>query len=195
MAHKCFISFKTEDLKYKKYIQDSLNIDIIDKSLNTPINSFVEDYIMRVIRRDYLSDSTVTIHLIGTESSENNNYQNQNFIKRELQASLYNGHNNTKNGILGVVTPDMYDKIFEGDYNCSECGNVHRIVNINDTTVVKEFSYNYYIPKGSGCGWEDDERYCILVKWEDFIQQPEMYIEKAFEKRSSTISSKTKVKP
>ena len=51
MAHKCFISFKTEDLKYKKYIQDSLNIDIIDKSLNTPINSFDEDYIMRIIDR------------------------------------------------------------------------------------------------------------------------------------------------
>lgn len=43
---------------------------------------------MRKIREDYLSDSTVTIHLIGAESSENNIWQNQNYIKRELQASL-----------------------------------------------------------------------------------------------------------
>ena len=37
MSHKCFISFKTEDKKYKKYIQEDLKIDMIDKSLNTPI--------------------------------------------------------------------------------------------------------------------------------------------------------------
>lgn len=50
MSHKCFISFKTEDKKYKKYIQEDLKIDMIDKSLNTPINSTDEDYIMRKIR-------------------------------------------------------------------------------------------------------------------------------------------------
>ena len=107
MSHKCFISFKTEDKKYKKYIQEDLKIDMIDKSLNTPINSTDEDYIMRKIREDYLSDSTVTIHLIGEYSAENLLYENQAYIKRELQASLYNGENNTKNGILGIVLPNM----------------------------------------------------------------------------------------
>ena len=109
MSHKCFISFKTEDKKYKKYIQEDLKIDMIDKSLNTPINSTDEDYIMRKIREDYLSDSTVTIHLIGEYSAENLLYENQAYIKRELQASLYNGENNTINGILGIVLPNMYD--------------------------------------------------------------------------------------
>ena len=47
MSHKCFISFKTEDKEYKRYIQEDLKIDMIDKSLNTPINSTDEDYIMR----------------------------------------------------------------------------------------------------------------------------------------------------
>ena len=31
MAHKYFISFKTEDKWYKDYIQDNLDIDMIDK--------------------------------------------------------------------------------------------------------------------------------------------------------------------
>jgi len=31
MVHKCFISFKTEDIKYKKEIQDNFDIDMIDK--------------------------------------------------------------------------------------------------------------------------------------------------------------------
>ena len=194
MSHKCFISFKTEDKKYKKYIQEDLKIDMINKSLNTPINSTDEDYIMRKIREDYLSDSTVTIHLIGEYSAENLLYENQAYIKRELQASLYNGENNTKNGILGIVLPNMYDKIFKGSEVCSVCGKSHNIVCINDSTVVKEFSYNYYIPK-DGCSWSEEDRFCVLVKWNDFVKNPELYINKAFDKRSSLISAKTKVRP
>ena len=194
MSHKCFISFKTEDKKYKKYIQEDLKIDMIDKSLNTPINSTDEDYIMRKIREDYLSDSTVTIHLIGEYSAENLLYENQAYIKRELQASLYNGENNTKNGILGIVLPNMYDKIFKGSEVCSVCGKSHNIVCINDSTVVKEFSYNYYIPK-DGCSWSEEDRFCVLVKWNDFVKNPELYINKAFDKRSSLISAKIKVRP
>lgn len=194
MSHKCFISFKTEDKEYKRYIQEDLKIDMIDKSLNTPINSTDEDYIMRKIREDYLSDSTVTIHLIGEYSAENLLYENQAYIKRELQASLYNGENNTKNGILGIVLPNMYDKIFKGSEVCSVCGKNHNIVCINDSTVVKEFSYNYYIPK-DGCSWSEEDRFCVLVKWSDFVKNPELYINKAFDKRSSPISAKTKVRP
>ncbi|MDY3596974.1 TIR domain-containing protein [Anaerotignum sp.] len=194
MSHKCFISFKTEDKVYKRCIQEDLKIDMIDKSLNTPINSTDEDYIMRKIREDYLSDSTVTIHLIGEYSAENSLFQDQSYIKRELQASLYNGKNNTKNGILGIVLPNMYDKIFKGSEVCSICGKSHDIVCINDSTVVKEFSYNYYIPK-DGCSWSEEDRFCVLVKWNDFVKNPELYINKAYDKRFSTISKKTKVRP
>lgn len=195
MSHKCFISFKTQDEEYKKKIQDELDVDMIDKSLNEAIDSEDEDYVMRKIREDYLSDSTVTIHLIGNYSAEDDSSQNQNYIKRELQASLYNGKNNTKNGILGVVLPTMYDSIYKGKQTCEICGNEHNIVCINDSTVVKEFSYNYYIPKNSGCSWSEEDRYCVLVKWDDFADDPENYIEKAFAKRSSDIAKKTKVRP
>ena len=197
MGHKCYISFKAEDKTYKAVIQSWANkdkVDMIDKSLNTPIDSDNEDYIMRKIREDYLSDSTVTIHLIGEYSAENLLYENQAYIKRELQASLYNGENNTKNGILGIVLPNMYDKIFKGSEVCSVCGKSHNIVCINDSTVVKEFSYNYYIPK-DGCSWSEEDRFCVLVKWNDFVKNPELYINKAFDKRSSLISAKTKVRP
>ena len=159
MAHKCFISFKTQDIDYKKKIQEDMGIEMIDKSLNEPINSDNEDYIMRKIREDYLADSTVTIYLIGEYSAENSFLQDQTYIKRELQASLYNGENNTKNGILGVVLPNMYDRIY------------------------------------NGCCWSEEERYCVLVKWEDFENNPEKYIDDAFNKRNSEISRKTKVRP
>jgi hypothetical protein len=197
MARKCFISFKTEDFNYKYYIQNSLDVDMIDKSLNQPIFSNDEDYILNKIRKDYLSDTTVTIHLIGSYSAENKGFQEQRFIKRELQASLYNGQGNTKNGILGVVLPDMYKTIYGDSYNCPNCGSSHNYVGINDTTTVKEFSANHYIQNTTNnkCSWTEDERYCVLVKWDDFIIEPEEYIEKAFLKRSHQISNKTKVRP
>jgi hypothetical protein len=194
MGHKCFITFKTEDSAYKKYIQEELDVEMIDKSLNEPIDSDDEEYIMRKIREDYLSDSTVTICLIGTRSSENLGWDEQRFVKRELQASLYNGQGNSKSGILGIILPSMYDSIYAGSGICNTCGKSHSYVNINDSTIVKEFSYNYYIPNDK-CAWSNDDKYCVLVKWENFVKAPNDYIDKAFDKRSSEISNKTKVRP
>lgn len=191
MGHKCFISFKTQDMDYKDELQN-MEIDMIDKSLNEPINSTDPDYIMRKIREDHLQDSTVTLCLIGEYSAENCSSDiDQTYIKRELQASLYD----YPNGILGIVLPSMYDKIYLGNKECSICGKNHNIVNINNNTTIKEYNYNYYIPKNTGCAWSKDERYCIDVKWDDFQNNPNKFIDAAYEKRSEPIADKIKVFP
>ena len=199
MDHKCYISFKQEDRYYKKEIQkwvDAGIIDMIDKSLNTPIDSSDEDYIMRKIREDYLSDSTVTIFLIGQYSSENLGEEEQKYIKRELQASLYDGEGgNSRNGILGVVLPDMYDKVYKGQFTCYECGGSHNTVCIDDSTVIKEFHRNYYLNNHGKCAYWENDRYCVLVKWDDFKRDPSSYIERAFEKRSQSIANDVIVRP
>lgn len=192
MEHKCFISFKTEDVAYKEHIQTELDVGMIDKSLNDAIDSDDEDYILRMIREDYLSDSTVTIHLIGSHSAESLGKEEQQFIKRELQASLYNGTDNSRSGILGVVLPSVEADIYKGTYHCSTCGNNHTHVAVNDSTTVSEFSYNYYIPNNKCCHAEED-RYCVLVKWNDFCATPNDYIDAAFNKRSDPVADKVKV--
>ena len=80
MRRKCFISCKTEDFEYKRITVEDLNIDLIDKSIHEAVNSEDEDYILRKIREDYLSDSTVLIHLIGLHSSENLGWEEQKYI-------------------------------------------------------------------------------------------------------------------
>lgn len=199
MAHKCFISYKKEDQWYRDKIDELFSCsDVINKGLNRRINSYDGDYIMRAIRQEYLRDSTVTVFLIGTHSSENEgsdfmgpkNY----FIQQELQASLYNGSGNTRNGIVGVVLPEMYDRIYKGTNQCATCGGTHNTVIIDDTTVIREFSRNYYIEPHSGCAWSDDERYCILVKWDDFIRDPEYYVDAAYDKRFAEIANKIKIR-
>ncbi|MCG2806752.1 MAG: TIR domain-containing protein [Coriobacteriia bacterium] len=193
MGHKCFISFKTEDLAYKTHIQTELDVDMIDKSLDEPIDSDDEDYILRKIREDYLSDSTVTIHLIGSRSAENLGWDEQRFIKRELQASLYDATQSGRSGILGIVLPSVDSLVFKGSIQCSTCGNSHNCVAMDDNTTVKEFSYNYYIPNNKCCHTEE-ERFCVLVRWEDFCAAPNQYIDAAFDKRSEPIADKVKVK-
>jgi hypothetical protein len=192
MARKCYISFKTEDYAYKNHIQNNAGIDMIDRSLDQAIDSTNEDYILRRIREDYLADTTVTLHLIGQYSAENLGQWEQRFIKRELQASLYNGIGNTRSGILGIVLPSMTNVIIGSSYYCSRCGGNHNFVGINDTTVVTEFSYNYYIPNGK-CAHSEEERYCVLAGWEQFLAAPEFFIEKAFAKRFEPIANKVRV--
>lgn len=194
MGHKCFISFKTEDFAYKTFIQTKLDIDMIDKSLNYQIDSDNEDYIMRRIRENHLADSTVTIHLIGAYSAESLGEYEQRFIKRELQASLYHAVGNTRNGILGVVLPEAEASIYRGLYMCPNCGRNHDYVAIGDSTVVREFSYNYYIPNGK-CFHSEDDRYCVLTSWKNFCADPNKYIEAAFLKRTAPIADKVKVRP
>ena len=198
MGHKCFISYKKEDSKYRDMLLNLFaSSDVINKSLDRTINSNNGDYVMQVIRQDYLKDSTVTIFLIGKHSSENEGYDWQGdknyFIKRELQASLYNGAGNTRNGILGVVLPEMYDAIFRGAFTCGKCGFEHTSVAICDETVIREFHVNFYMEPHQGCAWNESDRYCILVKWDDFLDNPEFYVESAFQKRTSDASKKVKV--
>lgn len=200
MGHKCFISFKKEDQWYRDQIDKLFaSSDLINKGLDRVIDSDDGEYIMKTIRQDYLKDSTVTIFVIGSHSSENEGYdfmwrRKNYFIERELQASLYNGAWNTRNGILGVVLPEMYGQIYKGSHQCSICGNMHNTVVIDDSTVIREFSANYYIEPHSGCAWSEHERYCILTKWDDFILDPESYVNAAFDKRTSEIASKVKVR-
>lgn len=195
MGHKAYIAFKTEDIAYKEAIGELPGIDFIDKSLTEPINSTDQDYIMQKIRSDYLYDSTVTIFLIGSHSAESLGEYEQYYIKKELQASLYSSSAHAKSGILGIVLPQMTSSIWQGATTCWKCGQQHGLVKINDSTTVSEFSYNYYIPQEGKCGWEEEDRFCVLADWTDFVADPNSWIDRAFNKRVEPIANKTKVRP
>jgi len=179
---------------YKDAVKDLPNIEYIDKSLSVPIDSDDQDYIMRRIRSDYLYDSTVTVLLIGTYGAEDRGALEQYYIKKELQASLYNGEVHSKSGILGVVLPDMKSTVFQGQHNCWQCDGMHNTVKVNYSTTIREFSYNYYIPHEK-CAWADEHRYCVLTDWETFKSDPNTWIDSAYDKRFARIASKTKVRP
>lgn len=57
MSHKCFISFKKEDIYYKNKIIEKLGEEQIKgKALDEWIDSEDIDYVMQVIRKKYMSN-------------------------------------------------------------------------------------------------------------------------------------------
>ena len=67
MSHKCFISFKKEDIYYKNKIIEKLGEEQIKgKALDEWIDSEDIDYVMQVIRKKYMSNTSVTLFLIVT---------------------------------------------------------------------------------------------------------------------------------
>lgn len=193
MSHNCFISFKKEDAYYKNKILDKLgNERIQGKALDEWIDSEDIDYVMKIIREKYMNNTSVTIFIIGEHSSENEgkdwlNRDKNAFIKRELQATLYNRKGFKRSGLLGVVLPSMESKIYKNTYTCSECNREHNWVAINDDTVIREFSENYYLKKDLGCAYSENGRFCVLVKYSDFINDPDPYIDQAYNKLSEPI--------
>lgn len=194
--HNCFISFKKEDIYYKDEILKLLKEEQIKgKALDKTIESDDIDYVMQVIRSEYMSNTSVTLFLIGEHSSENEGldnegYNKQSFIIRELQATLYDGKGNNRSGLLGIVLPKMYGVIYQGERYCSICQGNHNIVEINDNTVIREFSQNYYLHSTNKCkSYSEEDRFCVLVKYDDFIKKPNEYINAAFRKTQDNISN------
>ncbi|WP_040288174.1 TIR domain-containing protein [Alicyclobacillus hesperidum] len=179
--HKTFISYYHEDeqdLK-DKIVEKFSGEDFIDKSVHDgdidPDNT--EETIMRTIREDFLSDSTVTLVIVGENTAK------RPFVNSELQASLW-GDN--PNGLLAVVRDSVYDKIYKsGSCTSPDC-------NCGTTLRIPTDKYRQYLPElvyknrqGPSPHFTDDEVYCSLIKYSSFIKNPEKYIDEAFNKRES----------
>lgn len=179
--HKTFISYhhrNDQDLKneiIEKYggeffIDSSVSDGEIDVNLD-------DDKIMKIIREDYLHDSTVTVVLIGLETSD------RPFVNSEIQASLRDTSLNKHNGLLAVIRDDLYDTIYSFS-TCSDCGTSVRNRN--------SLLFEKYVPNlvkknhkyiGDKCHYNSNDVYCTVIKYSTFLSDVEKYIDEAFDKR------------
>ena len=104
--HKCFVSYHQDDEdEVIKFIYDYSSV-FIAKVLGVSddddfIDSSDTDYVMRRIRELYLTDSTVTIVLIGRCTWA------RKYVDWEIASTLRNDSNNKRSGLLGVVLPSV----------------------------------------------------------------------------------------
>lgn len=104
IRRKVFISYHHKDQDEVEEFVDNFGDVFITRALGLEmtqeiINSTDTDYVMRKIRELYLTDSTVTIVMIGKCT------WSRRYVDWEIQASLRHGDIVTPNGLLGIVLP------------------------------------------------------------------------------------------
>ena len=111
MSRKVFVSFHQKD---RKEVDDFIEIWATRQGVFIPkvlgvsdnddfINSTNPEYVMSKIRERYLSDSTVTIVLIGSCT------HSRRYVDWEIKTSLRRGEY-TPNGLLGILLQSQGDR-------------------------------------------------------------------------------------
>ena len=108
--HKVFIShYHADDDEVHEFIdyfcnkKDVFTPKIVGDDYDTTINSEDPEYIMRRIREDYLTDSTVTIVLIGKDTYK------RKYVDWEIASTIRNDQNNKRSGLIGIYLFDKDD--------------------------------------------------------------------------------------
>jgi len=102
--HQCFISYHQDDETEAEDFIDTYSDVFIAKVLGVSdeddfIGSDDTDYVMRRIRELYLTDSTVTIVLVGKCTWA------RKYVDWEIASTLRNDDNNKRSGLLGITLP------------------------------------------------------------------------------------------
>lgn len=104
--HKRFISYHVDDMDEVESFLDKFGSEFIPRSVGvTSEDDFVDsdddEYIKRKIREGYLTDSTVTIVLLGKCT------WSRKFVDWEISSSLRNDTSNKRSGLLAYPLPSM----------------------------------------------------------------------------------------
>ncbi|EES50766.1 TIR domain-containing protein [Clostridium botulinum] len=106
MAHKVFVSYHhANDQSRANHLRDTYGSDntLIDRSLADSYDNKTDDEILALIRKNHLKDSTVTIVLIGSETSK------RKWVDWEIYSSLRPYGDRSRNGLLGIYLPTAGD--------------------------------------------------------------------------------------
>ena len=106
VRHKCFVSFHHADETEVEAFIDSFETAFIPRILGVSdeddfIDSDDTDYVMDQIREKYLTDSTVTIVLVGGCTWA------RRYVDWEVYSTLRNDKNNTRSGLMAIELPSL----------------------------------------------------------------------------------------
>jgi hypothetical protein len=106
VRHKCFVSFHHADEEETKTFIEAFEDVFIPRVLGVSdeddfINSADTDYIMEQIREKYLTDSTVTIVLVGKCTWA------RRYVDWEVYSTLRNDRNNKLSGLMAIELPSL----------------------------------------------------------------------------------------
>lgn len=122
MAHKVFVSYHhANDQSRADHLKETYGSDntLIDRSLKDAYDDKTDDEILALIRTNHLKDSTVTIVLVGSETSK------RKWVDWEIYSSLRPYGDRSRNGLLAIylptagTTPDRLQDNLDSEYAVS----------------------------------------------------------------------------
>lgn len=176
--HKVFISYHhRNDQQYKNYLVAMAETSgtFINRSVDTGDipDHWEPQTIRRVIRDDYLQDSTVTILLCGEET------QYRKHIDWELKSSMIDGQVNKRSGIVVITLPSIDNRTWHAAHP-GEKAAVYPDYTGNWITLETKSDYERRHPKLperiidnlfnsdvkiSVCPWDRIERHPDRLQW------------------------------
>ncbi len=149
--------------------------------------------------KDRIYDSTLTIVIISPGMRETWKSDKDQWIPWEISYSLkevsrknINGKtvSSFSNAILAIVLPDRQGSYSYYTYNNTCCDTKCRTLKTDILfQIMRNNMFNIKDPDANFCGknskiYHGDSSYIFSVKWEDFANDPEKYIQKAYDIQS-----------
>jgi hypothetical protein len=212
MGKKIFVSYKYADrqvqaLSYHNTTTVRNYVDILESKIDKSDHiykgendgedlSSLADSTIGSKLGDKIFDSTVTIVFISKGMKENWKSEKDQWIPWEVSYSLkeqsQQGQNSKTNAVLAVVLPDQ-NKSYEYFINKNACQNCnYRSLDTNFLfEILQENMFNIKSPEFSNCKYCGARVYTgypsfiYSVKWDDFLQDINRYIDIALKIRAS----------
>ena len=149
--------------------------------------------------KDRIYDSTLTIVMISKGMRQTYLSDREQWIPWEISYSLKevsrknisgNMVTSSSNALLAIILPDTYGSYEYFTFRKTCCSNPCRSYKTNFLfEIMRKNMFNIKHPNKKDCDdgstvYYGDSSYMTTVKWEDFIKDPETYIDKAYDIQS-----------
>lgn len=149
--------------------------------------------------KDRIYDSTLTIVMISKGMRQTYLPDREQWIPWEISYSLKevsrknisgNMVTSSSNALLAIILPDTYGSYEYFTFRKTCCSNPCRSYKTNFLfEIMRKNMFNIERPNKKDCDdgstvYYGDSSYMTTVKWEDFIKDPETYIDKAYDIQS-----------
>lgn len=214
MGNKIFVSYKygdsnvaplknwyeeaLESTKARDYVtklQEIIGVEHINKGENDGEDlSHFKDSTIESHLRDKIYDSSVTIVMISPNMKDSYKTEDDQWIPWEISYSLKeisrNGRTSTTNAIFAIVLPDRNNSYsyFLQEKQCFSCSCTTYLTD-RLFTILRENMFNSKNKSIKGCSegktvYTGEYSYIFSVKWKDFLEYPDQYINRALELQS-----------
>ena len=184
--------------KLEEYISEASEHIYKGETDGEDLSGLSDDTIWEKLK-DRIYDSTLTIVMISKGMRQTYLPDREQWIPWEISYSLKevsrknisgNMVTSSSNALLAIILPDTYGSYEYFTFRKTCCSNPCRSYKTNFLfEIMHKNMFNIKRPNKKDCNdgstvYYGDSSYMTTVKWEDFIKNPESYIDKAYDIQS-----------